>query len=312
VKWLVRAAVCLTPRSSGRVVDRCQAQTPARAPLSSTVRCHLANNARELIELSLSLTEGNSTARQSWDIIRWVSTKYSPAEFLPFVPKDVAEDIREYSKEFVGNGPRRAEDLVLLESFIYRPEFYEGCITDEERAARRHGERLKNQELVFNSIHSIHKFFSERESTDVTPNNSLERTRDSAPLSSTVRTHKSLRRRAILLLPFDQAARSKAQLVQVGSAELTRSETLLERAIEINRKSGKGGGTGPSLPQPAPAIRYFKRLSSAVLRRCVRGGILRLSFGWSPPIGCRGRARSDRDEVPRDLVSFGRTHTCAF
>jgi hypothetical protein len=42
-----------------------------------------------------------------------------------------------------------------------------------------------------------------------------------------------------------------------------------------------------------------------VLRRCVPGGILRISFGLRPSMGCHGWARSARDVVPRDLNGFG-------
>jgi hypothetical protein len=58
----------------------------------------------------------------------------------------------------------------------------------------------------------------------------------------------------------DQAAQSNEQLFQVGSATIIRSETLLEQAIEINRKSGPGRGRETFLPQPAPAFRQFERL----------------------------------------------------
>jgi hypothetical protein len=45
-----------------------------------------------------------------------------------------------------------------------------------------------------------------------------------------------------LVSPFVLAAQSRKQSVQVGSANGLRSEALLERAPEINRKSGPGRG----------------------------------------------------------------------
>jgi hypothetical protein len=58
-----------------------------------------------------------------------------------------------------------------------------------------------------------------------------------APLNSTVRTHKS-RMKSRLVSPFDQAAHPGLQFPQVGNAKVIGSAAPLERAIEINRKSG--------------------------------------------------------------------------
>jgi hypothetical protein len=43
-----------------------------------------------------------------------------------------------------------------------------------------------------------------------------------------------------LVSPFVFAAQSRKQSVQVGSAELIKSGEPVDRAIEINRKSGLG------------------------------------------------------------------------
>ena len=50
------------------------------------------------------------------------------------------------------------------------------------------------------------------------------------------------------------------QLVQVGSAKVTRSEALLERAPEINRKSGPGITVLPPRQRSSRPIREITRL----------------------------------------------------
>jgi len=107
-----------------------------------------------------------------------VATKYSPAEFLPFVPQEVADYIRDYARNFVANGPRSSDELVLLESFRYKSSFYEDCTTEEELLAKLEAERNRNKKKVFDAVYAIHKYFTEQESANVTPNTSLERTRE--------------------------------------------------------------------------------------------------------------------------------------
>jgi hypothetical protein len=79
---------------------------------------------------------------------------------MPFVPVAVVETMRAYAREFVEVGPRVPEDLVLIESYVYSAQFFEGLETEEKREAKVAEERRKAQVDVFNAIQALAMYFS--------------------------------------------------------------------------------------------------------------------------------------------------------
>jgi hypothetical protein len=112
-----------------------------------------------------------------------------------------------------------------------------------------------------------------------------------APLNSIVRTHKSSGQGARALSLLVQAAHSRMQFVQVGGATGVWSAASVERAPEINRRSGVGGGS--------------LRITASASARAVT--IQAVKVSGVAPLRCRRHPAFQLREAPlRSSVTDGR------